>query len=84
MLFDILLPVTYKINVCWNDREFLSAYYCFDKVEEVCVEEDKLTFGHTHQYASGLGIPTAVSIQQMRKFVIPLSKFFYFIWQSGR
>lgn len=42
-----------------NDREFLSAYYCFDRVEQVCVEDGTLMFGHTHQYASRLGIPTA-------------------------
>ena len=63
-----------------NDGDFLSAYYCFDKVEEVCVEESSLMFGYTHQYASRLGIPTAdLNTANEENFVKSLSKFFFFI-----
>lgn len=39
-----------------NDRDFMTAYYCFDKPEEISVEEGSLLFCYTHQYADRLGI----------------------------
>lgn len=67
-----------------NDGDFLSAYYCFDKVEEVCVEESSLMFGYTHQYASRLGIPTAdLNTANEEICEVPLKIFLFHIavWQ---
>lgn len=67
-----------------SDGDFLSAYYCFDKVEEVCVEESSLMFGYTHQYASRLGIPTAdLNTANEEICEVPLKIFLFHIavWQ---
>lgn len=40
-----------------NDKAFLSAFYNFDDVENICIENDALVFGYTHQKIARLGIP---------------------------
>lgn len=39
-----------------NDRELLRAFYIFDEMEDICIENDALTFGYTHEYGGRLGI----------------------------
>lgn len=67
-----------------NDKSFLRAYYCFDKVEEVCVENGELMFGYSHQYASRLGIPLAdLNTGNEKVCETPLKVFLFHIavWQ---
>lgn len=42
-----------------NDNEFLNAYYNFDRLEDICIENGALAFGYTDQNISRLGIMTA-------------------------
>lgn len=39
-----------------NDDKILSAYYLFDKIEDIKVEKEALTFGYKHQENGRLGI----------------------------
>lgn len=40
-----------------NNKEVLNSFYIFDTLNEICIENNALTFGYTHQYQSRLGIP---------------------------
>jgi len=39
-----------------NDNELLRAFYIFDEMEDIRIENEALTFGYTHQYSARLGI----------------------------
>ncbi len=39
-----------------NDEKVLSAYYLFDKIEDIEVADGALQFGYTHQHSGRLGI----------------------------
>lgn len=39
-----------------NDSSILNAFYIFDKLENVCIQKNALTFGYTHEKINRLGI----------------------------
>lgn len=53
---DIPEPIYDFYKYFGNDSEFLRAFYIFDEVEDIRIENDALTFGYTHQYSGRLGI----------------------------
>lgn len=39
-----------------NDSSIFNAFYIFDKLDNICIEKNALTFGYTHQKINRLGI----------------------------
>lgn len=56
--FNIIIPdpIYDFYKYFGNDSELLRAFYIFDEMEDIRIENDALTFGYTHQYGGRLGI----------------------------
>ena len=39
-----------------NDSDVMNSYYIFEKLENICIEDNALVFGYTHQKAEKIGI----------------------------